>query len=167
VRLATAIRLIPCVALVLTSAPAARADGVHTDPNSPTSKEYAIPLDSARHAAASGGGGGSVSSQSSTSSSSSGTTTQAAPLFGVGVRSTSTSRAHHARKHRSHHGGSSKGSPQIAVGIPDKPSPPPHLAAATNTPGGGITTPVLIGGLAAIALLIGGVGGLAVRRRLA
>jgi hypothetical protein len=40
------------------SAPAARADQVQTDPNSPTSKEYAILLDSSRHRMASSGGVG-------------------------------------------------------------------------------------------------------------
>ena len=164
VRLANASRLLPCVALLMVSAPAARADQVHTDPNSPTSKEYAIPLATARHAAAPSGAGSHSGGSSSPSASG------AAPLFGVGVgssgsgASSATTKAK-PKKHHSHRSTATKNQVHVTQSAPL--TPPSHLTEATNTPGGGVTTPVLIGGLAAVALLLGGLGGLAVRRRTA
>jgi len=157
-RFANAIRVSFCAAL-LAGAPAAAADGVHTDPSSPTAKEYAIPLDSARKQAAAGSsqtgqGGGAATT----------------PLFGAGVTApastakTSAPRASHrhpttAKKKR-------RPAPHVQS-VKRTPAAPTHRtdAAAIETPSGGLGTPLLVAGVAAVVLLAGGLGGLALRRR--
>jgi len=146
-------------------APAARAqeEGVFVDPGSPTGKEYAIPLDSARRQADPSGGGAGA----------------APPIFGEGIVPSAGGA-----------GGVNAGPPAAGsgeAGAPREESPPEGagdggnasaesaasrdgaaaVAAATQNPGapsGGFGTPLIVALSAAGLLLAGGLAGLVIRR---
>jgi hypothetical protein len=147
-RCGAAVPVVLAAALVLGLAGTASAaePGVHVDPGSPAGKEYAIPLDQARHDAGlppgggnTGGGGGSPGSGGS-------------QLFGAGV----VSRASSGSGVRAG-GGSSGNAVKHAPA-----SHAPALPAAASTGAGSDTSQAV---LIAIAVLAAGcLSGLAVRR---
>ena len=150
-RCALALTLISLIAC-----PAAAAQrGVTIDPDSPTAKEYALPLDSARRAA------NGAKAQPSTASPEE--ESQApAPLFGEGVGEDPKSPS-----------GKSKRKTGTVTGPGATPDAAPGIDAvvrsAARTPGapdgGGIGTGLLVIGIAAAVVGTGAGVGLALRRR--
>jgi hypothetical protein len=133
------------------AAPVASAaePGVTIDPGSPAGKEYALPVDRARHEAGglpSGGGSGPSGGSGSGGASSGG-----GELFGAGV----TPRGRRAGGNGSGTGGSS------APGISQRDASAAGIPAASSS-GDSMTGSVL--GIVAGVLLLGIVGGLGVRR---
>lgn len=113
------------------------------DPGGPSSKEYAIPLESARQNAA---GTGSTAPRGS----------RTAPLFGVGIKARSAKKtASHRRSKRSGSATANSGSRTV----------PDVKVVSASTPSGGFGTPAAVGGLAVSVLLLGGVLGSIARRR--
>lgn len=155
-----ALRLVALAALVLLVASGSARAQVVIDPDSPSAKEYAIPLEDERRQADPRTTPGDGITQGDRSS----------PLFGEGIERSDDSRdaGRDGRKQRS-------------GGEPDKPKRdgdrsadgssadrPEVVRAATNNPGapdGGLGTPIVIGGVALAVLLLGGVAGALVRRR--
>jgi hypothetical protein len=144
------------VVLALPAAAAAQDEpGVHVDPDSPSGKEYAIPLEGARRDASGGGtagdssggegGGGGVSSSSS-----------AAPLFGEGITS------HGSQS--SGDGASNGDSSGKKTGSPAKQPARSTLASASS--GSGDSAAAKTGAIALAVLLAGGGLGLLFRRGL-
>jgi hypothetical protein len=134
--------------------------GVHVDPNSPSHKEYAIPLDEARGNATPSGARAKAPASTAQPPA---TTTETAPLFGAGIT------PDHAK---------SKGKPRKAA-AKDQTSAPADdssntsstkdaaaIAAASRTggggDGGGLAGPI---GLGVLVLVLGGGLGFLVRRR--
>jgi hypothetical protein len=154
------------------AAPAlAQDDGVYIDPDSPSAKEYSIPLESERRQADPGHDPQAGTVQGERSS----------PIFGAGIVSgraaagATTARAGGAETPRAERsaadddkngrgtGARSRQSKQIARG-----SDAEVLQAATSNPGppaGGLGVPLTIGGVAIGVLLLGGLVGLLLRRR--
>lgn len=147
----------------------AQTPGLHVDPSSPTGKEYAIPLDQARNSA---------NPQAAPSSGAPGAQAGAnAPRFGVGVGDSSKHRRSGSRGGAGAGGsggsgggtggsgnagaGSSSGGSQ--GGLPGSGHLPPTALSSAN-PAGGVTTPLLVIGLALAILMSGALGGLLVRR---
>jgi hypothetical protein len=132
---------------------AAAEPGVHVDPGSPAGKEYALPVDQARHdagGAATGGGSGSGGGPSSGSGSTGG-----GALFGAGVRPSGQ---------RPGTGGSTTGG-RPGQGGTQGTSHRDGVAAAipaASSSGDSMTGPVL--GIAAGVVLLGLVAGLSARR---
>lgn len=137
---------------------AAQDDEVQVDPESPSGREYALPVDSAR-------------SQASKGSGSRRSAAQAAPLFGEGVQSGSSSSSgsdsRQADKAASKRGasddadeaaGASSAPRRVATASPDT------LRAQAAAPDGGSSLLIIIG-VGAGVLLAGGLTGLALRRR--
>jgi hypothetical protein len=169
------------LAVSLTSPAVAQEDGVFVDPDSPTGKEYAIPLESVRR-------------QADPSTEQSGSdATGTAPLFGTGIvregetRQSDTGQPRDGATPQSGTGksgdGASGGGADARADSDDRPSGSggvdanpeasempegrTSVAGATSTPGapsGGIGTVATIGLLSAGALLIGGFGGVVLRR---
>jgi hypothetical protein len=146
--------LLTFLLFAVSAAPAAAQDGVHLDPDSPTAKEYAVPLDAARRGASSG----------STAQTPSGSAqTETAPLFGEGI----------APVKKPASGKSGGGSGAKAKSPTASTNPPAAVseivsAAATRpgTPdGGGAGALLPVAGGALLLLALGGAGGLALRRR--
>ena len=146
----------PCVFFVALFAfvPQALAEepGVHVDPDSPSAKEYAIPLDRARSDA--GGSPGSARSQQS-------------PRFGAGIEPSSSSAAG-ADDAGSNHNESSQGSSGSGKG---KKKVGDNASAGISSPvasaAGDSGSPALRLGRVALAVLaVGGLLGLALRRSL-
>jgi hypothetical protein len=133
--------------------------GVHVDPSSPAGKQYAIPIATARTIAA--GGQGQSSSNSNPD----------VPLFGVGVTPAAGRDARTAPAHTrgaSRHAGSRAGRPKAAGGSPSASSTPPVLDSSIRRSAGAVAGSnawlVLAGG-GALVFVLGGAGGLALRRR--
>lgn len=142
----------------LAPAAVAQEEGVFVDPGSPTGKEYAIPLDSARRQADPSGG-------------SAGAAPGSAPLFGAGIvaaggsgagSETGGSAGEHAPTGRADGNGSEK-----SAGSAASAETAAVLQAATQTPGapsGGLGTPAIVALLAAGLLVTGGLAGVVVKR---
>lgn len=154
--------LLLLIALALPAPAAAQEDGIVVDPDSPTGKEYALPLESARQKAAGGKGTATPGEQE-------------APLFGEGIEEAGETAAAGGTSGGSGNsgGGSGAGSPgsgRNGVGeeASSTGSPPEAVRRATSNPGapdGGAGT-ALMTALGAAAVLGAGAGaGLLARRR--
>ena len=151
-------------ALWLSAAPSMAQVGVHVDPESPTAKEYALPLESARRQASGKTGfapGG-------------GARTTPAPRFGEGLAEPAGNEdagSPAASRSGSGAGGSrsSASSGQRGSGNGSSSSGQIPRAAAVSRPGapdgGGTGTTLLIAGGGVALLLLGGAAGFALRRR--
>ena len=153
-------------ALALATPAMAQEDGVFIDPDSPTAKEYAIPLESERRQAdpSQEPSGGIVQGE------------RTSPLFGVGIVSARQRRAVDGSR-RAHTAGSSGdgarkrsgNKPPVGKGAaPKRDGDEAVIQAATSNPGppaGGAGVPLTIGGVAIGVLLLGGLVGLSLRRR--
>jgi hypothetical protein len=139
--------------------------GVHIDPNSPAGKQYAIPIATARRIAAGGQG------QSRGNS-----TPPDVPLFGVGVTPAAGRDARTATAHTrgaSRHAGSQAGHPEAAGkvvgGSPSAASSTsPVLDSSIRRSAGdvaGSNAWLVLAGGGALVFVLGGAGGLALRRR--
>jgi hypothetical protein len=148
--------LFATVAAALLAPPIARADQAHVDPGSPSGKEYAVPLDQARRHAATG----------NTAAAPTGAAPAAPPLFGVGIRSSGSGAGTRAN-HRPRRTPPARSPKKPSAGISSAgATPTPHrLAAAAAQPSTGLGSTALVGALAAAVLVLGGVGGVALRRR--
>lgn len=164
-------RLLPlALAVAIGASPAAPAlaqgGGVTIEPGSPSGKEYAIPLESARRDAARGGGDEVVPTQQGERS---------APLFGEGVGDDDDGRAETApsggsgSKGTAPDRGSKQGSerPERAAGggggVQDAITGTRTVRA--SVPDGGLGSAATIGAVALSVLLLGGVLGSIARRR--
>jgi hypothetical protein len=134
--------------------------GVQVDPDSPSGKEYAIPLDDARRRA-------SPSGETQTMGAPGGGTA-AAPLFGAGV----TARAARSSAGEDASDGSdAKDSPTRSRSRedPTMSAPPPasvlEAASRPGAPSGGAGTTALLAGGAAALLVLGAGTGVVLRRR--
>jgi hypothetical protein len=165
-----ALRIAAPVAVLLLL-PAVAPAQVFVDPDSPTAKEYAIPLESERRQADPDVAPGEGVVQGERSS----------PLFGVGIEPGSGSpSARESQSDASGGGGTASGEEGgggaagsgrgTAAGASDPASsePPDVVQAASANPGapdGGIGTPLLIAGVAVAVLAVGGAAGFLLRRR--
>ncbi|MCA1569087.1 MAG: hypothetical protein LC798_01955 [Chloroflexi bacterium] len=155
--------LLMLCALALTAPAAAAAeDEVFVDPGSPSGKEYALPVDSARKQAA-----GDARNKSSNS--------QATPLFGEGVDRDAGSAGGGSGSGESDAGGGSgrggaSGDGGGEASSPQRADPeggtPVTARAQAASPDGGSGTIAIIGAGAGV-LLLGGAIGLVLRRRAA
>jgi hypothetical protein len=149
-------------------AAAAEYDAPHVDPDSPAGTEYQLPTDPARRQAGTG-----------RSTGSSGAAAGAAPLFGAGVEGPASapapapapSRAGTAPRPRARRGArrssGSRGRPAAVAGAEPGAARTAidAIRAQAPAPDGGAGGVAAIGGGAAGVLLLGGLGGLAWRRR--
>jgi hypothetical protein len=148
-------RRLIAAAAVVAAVPAAPAGAqVHVDHDSPTGKEYAIPLESARREASSGANG-STDIQSQTGDA---TTSAPAPLFGQGIGD-SPKASHRGGQPTSRGKRSTSGGATVDTAIAGT-----HTVRAT-VPGGDAKSTLTIGALALSVLLLGGVIGSIARRR--
>jgi hypothetical protein len=145
-----------CALAVIAPAAVAADDEIFVDPGSPSGKEYALPVDSARKQAA----GGTQGAKDRTSTT---------PLFGEGVDAatpkagTGKASAAGAKAGAGDAGGGSAGAPPARVAT----AAPRTLKAQAAAPDGGIGTAAIIGGVSAGVLLLGAVIGVLLRRRAA
>jgi hypothetical protein len=160
-------RLVALAATVLLAATGSARAQVTIDPDSPSAKEYAIPLENERRQADPGRAPGAGVTQGERSS----------PLFGEGIEPPDRSQGAAERDagaaerdggaRRS--GGGSDTSGRDREGSAKESSRAPDIVrAATANPGapdGGLGTPAVIGGVALAVLLLGGLAGVLVRRR--
>ena len=147
-----------CGALLIASAPAAaQSDGVVVDRDSPTSKEYALPLDQARRQADPSGGAASPDSSSGSGPSA---------LFGAGVGDdddpkggSPAGRTKRAREKRGARAGRKDSAPVTEEAVR-------ALGQAASRPGapGGSNALLFLGG-AAVLLAAGAGAGFVLRRR--
>jgi hypothetical protein len=139
------------LALVPSGATAKDEPGVHVDPDSPSGKEYVIPLEGVRRDASSGGAAGDTSSGGS-----SGGGAAAAPLFGEGISSEGS------------RGTGSSGGGKSGKKSAKKDSLAERTARSTlaSAPGGGSgdSATAETGAIALAVLLAGGALGLLLRR---
>lgn len=136
--------------------------GVVVDPNSPSGREYAIPLDTARRDAdpARGGSTGTNAKGGTTPLFGAGVTRPAAPPYVARVRP----RAHVTRPvHRSLHHTSRQ--PRRERHTLEPPRSVRIAAANPGASGGGMSPLLVILGTGVFILLAGGLGGIALRRR--
>ena len=158
------------LALLAIAAPAAaQDDGVVVDPDSPSGKEYAIPLENERRLADPGTEPGAPTQQGARTS----------PLFGAGISGSGTSgagsgasgssAAHPDAPASKRSGGRararSRSGPAAGAERPDTPAVVRAAAGNPGAPTGGIGTLLLIGAVGAGTLLVGGAAGLLLRRR--
>lgn len=141
------------------SAPAASAqeDPVFVDPDSPSGKEYELPIDRARQQSA-----------PQTQAAGSARRSQAAPLFGEGVEADSAATTARGSSAEPRDAGSAD-STDPAKGSRARRADAPaaaRLRAQTAVPEGGAGVAAIIG-VAAGVLLLGGLFGLLLRRRAA
>jgi hypothetical protein len=150
--------LIALVALLGLVAPRSSnaAGAVHFDPESPAGKEYALPLDEARHEATGTEG---ESPEGSANSGAEGESSESAPLFGEGVSGGGGG----ATAGQGQPGAPEKGgSKPSGSGAPQGPSG--HSGPGGQAPEGNGGYPVLAGiGLAALIVLVGLGAGLGLR----
>jgi hypothetical protein len=152
---------IPILMLVLalpaTAAAQRNDDGVYVDPDSPTSKEYAVPAEEARRDASGGASGG-----SSAGGSDGGGGGAEAPLFGEGVDEESG---------KDGSAGSGGNAESDKAGAMDSASPSSVDSENTGNittaddDDGGLSTGVVTGGIALVVLLVGGGLAYALKRR--
>jgi hypothetical protein len=134
----------------LAPAAVAQEEGVFVDPDSPTGKEYAIPLDSARR-------------QADPSDGSAGAAPGSAPLFGAGIVRAGGGSGAGSETGGSAGGNGSEKSAESAASAETA----AVLRAATQTPGapsGGLGTRAIVVLLAAGLLVTGGLAGVVVKR---
>lgn len=134
------------LAVALPVTPAAAQSGVVIDDDSPTGKEYAIPLEAARRDAAGQTSGGTPGSAST------------APLFGEGVGDSGKDAKGGSRPKAS--GGASQQSSHTESATVQA-----GRTAAATVPEGGIGSTLTIVAVALSVLLLGGVIGSIARRR--
>lgn len=151
-------KLIP-LALVLAAGMTGGAqaqEGVFVDPDSPSGKEYAVPLEAARRQA---------DPKASKAQRVAPGRRDQAPLFGEGIDAgdpaAGAGRASGGTK------ASRRKRPRETRASPARKAAPATVRAAVSRPGapdGGLGTTLMIAGGAAVVLLAGGLGGLALRR---
>jgi hypothetical protein len=164
VRFSRVAKLTVLASLMLAPPAEAQDEGVFIDPDSPSAKEYKLPLESERRQADPGQEPGAGIVQGSRSS----------PIFGAGIvnddegeaESGSARRSSRSmdRGDRAEQGSDRAGSRRAERDDRDA----EVLQAATSNPGppdGGIGMPLTIGGLAVGVLILGGLTGLLLRRR--
>jgi hypothetical protein len=125
----------------------AKEQGIFVEPDSPSGKEYAVPLESARRAADPTGDPSAPVRPGESS----------APLFGRGITG--------PREQRARSGGRK---PPLGDILSRQPAASEALRIATahpGAPGGGTNAAVVASGVAALILLAGGLIGLVLRRR--
>ena len=139
---------------------AAAEDEIFVDPGSPSGKEYALPIDSARRQAAREAERGTAGR------------TQRPPLFGEGVdvAPSGSARGGQGAGAGGGGGGGSTASGRSARELREQRSEPaeagtPALQAQAGTPDGGVGALAIIGGASVAVLLLGGGIGLLLRRR--
>jgi hypothetical protein len=157
------------LALLSPVAASAQSEGVIVDPESPSAKQYALPLESARRQADPGGDGQVVPPGARA------TGTGAAPLFGDGIASASraekrSSSGSAAGTSNSTRGtaGESNGSSASGSGSSGSSGSSSAVRAAVSNPGApsdDIGSTLLIAGGASVLLAIGGLTGFLLRRR--
>lgn len=146
------------VGLLLFGLPeAAGAQGVVVDPDSPTGKEYAIPLEAARRATSpSTGGPGSAP------------TAQKAPLFGEGVTAAGEAGPGETAHGDSARGSGERGSSNLDPATETRPGvrvrPLDVATARPGAPDGGASLAVLLGAGLGV-LILGGAAGMVLRAR--
>jgi hypothetical protein len=146
-------RRLIAAAAVMATVPTPAAAQVHVDHNSPSGKEYAIPLESARRDAATGANGsGDLQAQTGDATSSA-----PAPLFGQGIGD--SPKASHRRSQPVSSNRSPSGGSTVDTAIAGT-----HTVRAT-VPSGDAKSTLTIGALALSVLLLGGVIGSIARRR--
>jgi opacity protein-like surface antigen len=141
------------VAFAASAAPASAQDGPVVDPDSPTGKEYALPLDSARK-------------QASGKNDSASGGNEATPLFGEGIESAgedATANSERKRK-RSPSRSDGKGAPSVAASDPQE-AARIIATARPGAPGDGGLSPFVAAGGGLLLVGIGASAGLALRRR--
>lgn len=139
-------------AVLMPSQASGQNDGVVVDPGSPTGKEYAIPLESARRQAEPRGptpGGPAGVRQGSRS----------APLFGEGIVAGNSKAGGKTR------GGSGPESDADGTGGANAPAAIRPAVENPGAPSGGVGTTLLASGGWAAILLVGGLAGYLFRRR--
>ena len=140
------------MSLALVPPAAAQNDDPQVDPDSPAGTEYQLPIDRARE-------------QASGRSRSTGSTGNA-PLFGEGVERPPTDERRPSQSATTRSGSGAAAPAKNPVKQPDgETSKPATLQAQAPAPDGGRSGLAAIGGGAAGVLLIGGLAGLAWRRR--
>lgn len=150
------VALVACGATLLVPGPVAAQDEV-VDPDSPTGKEYKIPLEGARRDAASSTGGKAPSA---------GTATEPAPLFGEGIVANAKGSKTTSGANPASGTGSEAGSPEADADDPARGGAGPAPATSTTgAPAGGTSTLLLIGGGGGLVLLVGVLAGVALRGR--
>jgi opacity protein-like surface antigen len=158
-RLAAVALATSAIALTLPAAAVAAPPPVTVDPGGPSGKEYALPLNSARHDAGGGdrtGGPGAAGSRSGSGTSSS---AQPAPPFGIGISSRSGTTPGSGGKLGGTASAGSRTSHEPAAG---RSSPTfVHDASAADS---GSSTLTLTGAIVGGMLLVGLAGGLLMRR---
>jgi hypothetical protein len=127
--------------------------GVFIDPSSPSAKEYAVPLERARRQADPGARPQRPVAQGQRSS----------PLFGEGISNPSTEKS--AKKPTAAGKGGGSSSVRSATLGTAAPELVRSAAARPSAPGGGLSTPLVIAGVALTVLAVGGGAGLLLRRR--
>jgi hypothetical protein len=150
--LARRLALVACgVALLAPASVGAQQDDVVVDPDSPTGKEYRIPLEGARRDADPSADGKAAGPRGAT---------EPAPLFGEGIVATAKGSKSTGRN------GSKTGSAETGVeDTPRRGAGPAPATSTTGAPAGGTSTLLLIGGGGALVLLIGVLAGVALRGR--
>jgi hypothetical protein len=146
------------LALPATAAAQRNDDGVYVDPDSPTSKEYAVPAEEARRDASGGGSGGSSAGGSDAESGGG----ARAPLFGEGVDDGS------GKGGGADGAGGSPGSDRAGAMDSANPSSVDSDSAGNITSADedeGLSTGLVIGGIALVVLLVGGGLAYALKRR--
>jgi hypothetical protein len=140
--------------LTLAAPAPAQEEGVFIDPDSPSAKEYRIPLESERRQADPSQEPSSEIVQGARSS----------PIFGAGIVAKG---AGSDRNRAQESGAATDGAEPSSAGKPAE-ADAAILKAATSNPGppaGGVGMPLTVGGVAAGVLLLGGLAGLLLRRR--
>jgi hypothetical protein len=156
-----------------TAAPAlAQDEGITIDPDSPSAKEYAIPLERERRQADPAGEADARIEQG----------TRSSPLFGEGIESTeggngegtaatvggTAGRGDESGTSGSRGGGGTERDRARSSRPPVRGTGAAAVLRATTNPGaptGGVDTALIIGGVAAAVLALGGGAGLLLRRR--
>ena len=146
--------------LIGTPEAGAQGEGVTVDPDSPSGKEYALPLERARGQADPRGVAPGAASRAGS-----------AALFGEGVVASSGSDGQAASRNGDQHSSSKAGTSRARTGADSTtsardraPSVVGLAASRPATPDGGVGTPILVLGLGLLVVLIGGVAGVVIRR---
>lgn len=149
--------LLLCGLVVSAPAASAQEDKVFVDPDSPSGKEYELPIDRARQQ-------GAPQTQAAESARGS----QAAPLFGAGVKADSAATTARGSGEEPRGAGSADSTDPANGSRSDRAEAPAVAArkAQAAVPEGGVGVAAIIG-IAAGVLLLGGLLGLLLRRRAA
>lgn len=149
--------LVLCGLAVSAPAASAQEDPVFVDPDSPSGKEYELPIDRARQQ-------GAPQTQAAESARGS----QAAPLFGAGVRADGAATANRGSSEEPRGAGSADSTDPATGSRSDRADAPAaaERRAQAAVPAGGAGVAAIVG-VAAGVLLLGGLLGLLLRRRAA